>query len=396
MSTSPYGGAVRSLRYGCNPHQIPASLNLPKPSPLEVLNGDPSYINILDSLGAWQLVQELRSATGKPAAASFKHTSPAGAAVAHDLSAAFLQSQFAEDDDPSPVATAYLRARGADRMSSFGDVVAVSDAVDASLAGVLKREVSDLIIAPGFDPVALDLLRSKKKGAYPILKMDPDYRPPDTESRQLFGCELQQRRNNVPISKAHLRNIVTVSKSIPAAVYETLMVATVSLKYTQSNSVCVAYEGQVVGMAAGQQSRIHCTRLACDKADKWFLQQHPKVLSLRFEEGLTRQERANIVDKYLLWDQLSGPEQHSLAGALEKLPDPISPLEKQDWIQQFQGICLSSDAYFPFRDNIDRAGRSNVAYIAQTGSSLRDDEVTEAADEYGMVMIHTGLRCFLH
>ncbi len=396
MPMSSLSSGILPLRYGCNPHQKPAILTFPDPSPLEILNGKPSYINMLDSLGAWQLVRELKMATGKPGAASFKHTSPAGAAIARPLSDEFRQSQFIEDDELSPAATAYVRARGGDRMSSFGDVVAVSDTVDLSLARVLKREVTDLIIAPGFDPGVLELLKTKKNGAYLILQMDPDYEPPEMESRELFGFGFQQKRNDVPISKEHLRNVVTGSKVITDDILETLTVATISLKYTQSNSVCVAYDGQVIGMGAGQQSRIHCTRLACDKADKWFLQQHSKALSLKFKNGPKRQEKANTVDQYLLWEQLSEPERNIMAGFLEKMSDPILKVERADWIQRFAGVCLSSDAYLPFRDNIDRANRSNVRYIAQTGSSFRDDEVSEAANEYNMVMIHTGLRCFLH
>ena len=389
-------GVKIELKYGCNPHQTPASVTLPDPSPIQVLNGKPSYINILDALGAWQLASELKAATGIPSAASFKHTSPAGAAIARPLSDAFRASQFLPDGDFSPVATAYVRARGGDRMSSFGDVVGVSDVVDRSLAQVLKREVSDLIIAPAFDGEALDLLRTKKQGSYLIFQMDAEYDPPAMESRELFGLTLDQKRNDVRVSREHLRNVVTLSKSMPDDIVATLLVATIALKYTQSNSVCVACDGQVIGMGAGQQSRVHCTRLACDKADKWLLQQHPKALGLKFRDGLKRPDKANIVDQYLLWAQLSEAEQNRMLAGLMEIPQPITASEKSDWIKRFEGVCLSSDAYIPFRDNVDRAGRTNVGYIAQTGSSLRDDEVTQAADEYGMVMVHTGLRCFLH
>ncbi|HIJ72587.1 MAG TPA: phosphoribosylaminoimidazolecarboxamide formyltransferase [Candidatus Hydrogenedentes bacterium] len=384
------------LRYGCNPHQTPASLTLPDPSPLKILNGKPSYINILDALGAWQLARELKDATGKPGAASFKHTSPAGAAIAQPLSEGFAASQFLPQEDLSPVAQAYLRARGGDRMSSFGDVVGVSDMVDVSLARVLKREVSDLIVAPGYEPDALDILRAKKKGSYVIFEIDADYDPPSEESRELFGFCLRQRRNDVRVCPQHFENVVTASKTVPDDVLQTLIVATVALKYTQSNSVCVAYDGQIIGMGAGQQSRVHCTRLACDKADKWFLQQHPKTLALRFREGMKRAEKANIVDKYLLYEQLSEPERQAMLRGLDEEPDFITQSQRTQWIRNFDGVCLSSDAYIPFRDNLDRASRSNVKYVAQAGSSLRDDEVTQAADEYGMVMVHTGLRCFLH
>jgi AICAR transformylase/IMP cyclohydrolase PurH len=281
-------------------------------------------------------------------------------------------------------------------MSSFGDVAAVSDTVDLSLARVLKREVSDLIIAPGFEPEALELLKSKKKGNYLILRMDPDYQPPDMEARELFGLRLRQRRDHVLVSDALFDNVVSRARDLPRDVLETLMVATIALKYTQSNSVCVAYDGQVIGTGAGQQSRVLCTRLACSKADKWFLQQHPKTLGLHLRDGLSRTEKANIVDQYLLWDELSRAEEDELLKKLVERPVPIGPDERREWISRFEGVCLSSDAYIPFRDNIDRASRTNVKYVAQTGASLRDKEVTEAADEYGMVMIHTGLRCFLH
>ena len=384
------------LKYGCNPHQRPASLTLPSPSPLRILNGDPSYINILDALGAWQLARELKTATGIPRAASFKHTSPAGAAIAGAISDDFRASQFIVEEDLSPIARAYVRARGGDRMSSFGDAVGVSEVVDVSLAEILKNEVSDLIIAPGYHAGALEILKSKKKGGFLILEMDPDYEPPEMESRELFGLKLQQKRNNINISREHFQNIVTEEKELPDDILNTLLVATIALKYAQSNSVCVACEGQIIGMGAGQQSRVHCTRLACDKADKWFLQQHPKTLGLHFQEELKKAEKANIVDQYLHWEELSEHEQETMLRGLRKKPDFITASEKAKWLVEFKNVCLSSDAFIPFRDNVDRAKRSNVRYIAQTGGSLRDDDVTRAADEYGMVMVHTGLRCFLH
>lgn len=384
------------LKYGCNPHQVPASLAVPEKSGFQVLNGSPSYINILDALGAWQLARELKIATGKPGAASFKHTSPAGAAVSGLLPDAYRASQFLAEAELSPVASAYVRARGGDRMCSFGDVAAVSDVVDVSLARVLKSEVSDLIIAPGFEPAALEILKAKKQGQYLIMQVDPAYEPPATEFREVFGFGLRQGRNTAPVSEALFRNVVTTGKTVPPEVLETLIVATVALKYTQSNSVCVAWEGQVIGMGAGQQSRVHCTRLACDKGDKWLLQQHPKTLGLAFREGLKKPEKANIVDQFLLWDQLSEPERRQMLSGLVREPAPISARERLEWVKQFQGICLSSDAYIPFRDNIDRASRSNVQFVAHAGSSLRDGEVTEAAEQYGMTMFHTGLRLFLH
>jgi len=387
---------IVDLKYGCNPHQKPAQMQLPDPSPLAILNGTPSMINILDALGAWQLARELKLATGLPGAASFKHTSPAGAAIARPLDEAFLASQFLSKEDLSPAAQAYVRARGGDRMCSFGDVAAVSEIVDESLARVLKREVSDLIIAPGYEPRALQSLKEKKKGSFLILQIDPDYEPPALESRQLFGFTLQQKRNDAKIVADLFKSPVTQKKEISAEALETLIVATVALKYTQSNSVCVAYDGQVIGMGAGQQSRVHCTRLACDKADKWFLQQHPKARALAFRPELKRPEMANVVDQYLLWDQLSEPERMQMLAGLQKKPAPITAAEKADWINGFKDVCLSSDAFIPFRDNIDRANRSHVRIVAQAGASLRDADVTAAADEYGMVMFHTGLRLFLH
>jgi AICAR transformylase/IMP cyclohydrolase PurH len=385
------------LRYGCNPHQKPAVLAAEgHPGPLQVLNGAPGYINILDALGGWQLVRELRHATGLAAAASFKHVSPAGAAVVGPLDDAFCRSQMLPDADLSPVANAYARARGGDRMSAFGDAVAVSETVDLSLARLLRREVSDLIVAPAYEPEALDLLRRKRGGRYLILQIDPAYEPPPMESRDAFGFTLTQKRNTAPIEAALFENVMSARRELPPEVVQTLIVATIALKYAQSNSVCVAYQGQVIGMGAGQQSRVHCTRLACDKADKWFMQQHPRVLDMEFKPGLGRPAKTNAVDQYLLWDQLAEAERAVLRDALVDLPEPLSPQERANWIAGYQGVCLSSDAFFPFRDSIDRASRSNVGYVAHPGGSLRDDEVTAAADQYGMVMVHTGLRCFLH
>jgi AICAR transformylase/IMP cyclohydrolase PurH len=384
------------LKYGCNPHQVPARVTMGESAPLRVLNGTPSYINILDALGAWQLVRDLHRATGLPSATSFKHVSPAGAAVARPLSETFCRSQMLPDEALSPVATAYVRARGGDRMSSYGDAVAVSEIVDVSLAGVLRREVSDLLIAPAYEPEALDILRAKRGGGYRIFQIDPEYEPPAMESRELFGLRLEQKRNTAQIDRSLFQKAVTARSDMPNDVLETLVVATIALCYTQSNSVCVAYDGQVIGMGAGQQSRVHCTRLACDKADKWFLQQHPRVLDLAFKPGLTRAEKTNLVDQFLLWDQLSEAEIAGLQAGLSETAQPLSGAERAQWIAGYEGICISSDAYFPFRDSIDRASRSNVQYVAQPGGSLRDDAVTEAADRYGMVMVHTGLRCFLH
>jgi AICAR transformylase/IMP cyclohydrolase PurH len=385
------------LKYGCNPHQGHARLIVPgDPPPLEMLNGTPGYINLLDAIGAWQLVRELRQATGKPGAASFKHVSPAGAAIARPLDEAFCKSQFLEREELSPVATAYVRARGGDRLCSFGDVAAVSDTVDASLARVLAREVCDLIIAPGYDADALEILKNKRGGKFLILRIDPDYEPPAVESRQLFGFTLEQQRNDARFTIDMFKKPVTPGATVPDDVAETLAVATITLKYTQSNSVCLAYQGQVIGNGAGQQSRVHCMRLACSKADKWFLQQHPKVLGLKFKEGLMKAEKANVVDQYLLWDELSEPEERFMLSQLTARPEPLTREERAEWIAQFDDVCVSSDAFFPFRDSIDRASRSHVKYVAHPGGSLRDESVTAAAHEYGMVMIHTGVRCFLH
>lgn len=386
-----------ALRYGCNPHQTPARLLMPGDSaPLQVLNGRPGYINILDALGAWQLVRELRRATGLPSAASFKHTSPAGAAVARPLTETFRRAYLLPDLEFSPVATAYARARGGDRVSSYGDAVAVSDPVDVSLAQLLQREVSDLIIAPDYTPEALAILKAKKNGTYLMLHIDPAYEPPEMESRQLFGMTLQQHRNTALITKDTFRNVVTSNKHIPDDVLETLIVATVALKYTQSNSVCVAYDGQVIGMGAGQQSRIHCTRLACDKAEKWLLQQHPRLLAAPFQRGVKRVDKFNLLDQYLMWDQLSKTEETAMLAGFTTPPEPLGSQERAAWIGQYNGLCLSSDAFIPFRDNVDRASRSHVQYIAQTGGGLRDADVIAAAEQYGMTMMLTGLRLFLH
>ncbi|MBN2584063.1 MAG: phosphoribosylaminoimidazolecarboxamide formyltransferase, partial [Planctomycetes bacterium] len=362
------------LKYGCNPHQGQARLIVPgdKP-PLVMLNGTPGYINLLDAIGAWQLVRELREATGKPGAASFKHVSPAGAAIARPLDDAFLKSQFLDDEELSPVATAYVRARGGDRLCSFGDVAAVSDTVDVSLAKVLAREVCDLIIAPGYDAEALEILKNKRGGKFLVLQIDPDYEPPAVETRQLFGFTLEQERNAAKITTEMFKKPVTPGAKVPDDVAETLAVATISLKYTQSNSVCLAYQGQVIGNGAGQQSRVHCVRLACGKADKWFMQQHPKVLGLKFKDGLMKAEKANVVDQYLIWDELSKPEEEFMLSQLTAKPEPVTRKERADWIAKFDDVCVSSDAFFPFRDSIDRASRSNVKYVAHPGGSLRDD-----------------------
>ncbi len=385
------------LRYGANPHQKtkPITFGSGK-EPLRLLNGAPSYINLLDGLTAWQLVKELREATGLPSAASYKHVSPAGAAVAKEIDEAFRESQFLKTTDFSPLASAYVRARGGDRMCSFGDAAAVSDVVDVSLANFLKTEVCDLIIAPGYEPAALEILKQKKKGNFLIFEINPDFEPDLFETRKLYGIELSQERNGKVITRDDLKTIVSRNTDMPESIYQTLLVAAITLKYTQSNSIALAYDGQIVGLGAGQQSRIHCTRLACDKAEKWFLQRHPKVRELQFQDKLPKVAKTNLIDQYLFWDSLSAREEAMMLEGFTERPDPISKQEKAQWINTFTGITLASDAFIPFRDNIDRASRTNVQYIIETGGSLRADDVIQATDEYGMVHIHTGIRSFLH
>ena len=385
------------LRYGANPHQKtkPITFSSGK-EPLRLLNGAPSYINLLDALTAWQLVKELREATGLPSAASYKHVSPAGAAVAKEIDEAFKESQFLKTTDFSPLASAYVRARGGDRMCSFGDAAAVSDVVDVSLAQFLKTEVCDLIIAPGYEPEALEILKQKKKGNFLIFEIDADYEPDPFETRELYGVQLSQERNGTTITRDNLTEIVSRNTDMPESIYQTLLVAAITLKYTQSNSIALAYDGQVVGLGAGQQSRIHCTRLACDKAEKWFLQRHPKVRALQFQDKLPKVAKTNLIDQYLLWDSLSYREEAMMLEGFIEHPEPISKEEKAQWINTFAGITLASDAFIPFRDNIDRASRTNVQYIVETGGSFRQDDVIQATDEYGMVHIHTGIRSFLH
>jgi AICAR transformylase/IMP cyclohydrolase PurH len=365
-------------------------------SPLEILNGKPSYISILDALGAWQVARELRRAAGRPGASSFKHVSPAGAAIGKPLSDTLREVYMVGDVELSPLAAAYARARGADRLSSFGDIVGLSDKVDVSTARTISPEVSDIVIAPDYEPNALEILRKKKKGGYVIFKIDPDYEPPETESRDVFGFTLEQTRNNVPVGRDLLENVVTKRNDLDDDARTDLLVATVALKYTQSNSVTIAYDGQVIGNGAGQQSRVHCVRLACAKADKWMLQQHPRVRGLKFANGLTRAERMNVIDQFLLWDELSDPEIEELNSKLAEPAEPLTRQERCEWIGKFHGLALSSDAFFPFRDSIDRASRSSVQFVLQPGGSLRDDLVVAAADGYGMTMAMSGVRWFLH
>ncbi len=385
-----------SLRYGANPHQTEASIELPNPSPLKILNGAPGFINMLDALTSWQLVRELKEATGKASAASYKHVSPAGAAIAKPIDEAFKESQFLKTTDFSEVASAYVRARGGDRLCSFGDALAVSDVVDVSLAQFLKTEVSDLIIAPGYEPEALEILKGKKKGSFVVLEIDYDFMPEGIESRELFGIGINQTRNSRLISKADLQNVVSENKTVSEETIETLLVAAISLKYTQSNSISVAFDGQIVGVGAGQQSRIHCTRLACDKADKWFLQRHPKVRGLDFKDGIKKVDKTNLIDQYLLWESLSNREEEMMLQNFNTRPEPIFSEERIVWNRQFNDICLGSDAFIPFRDNVDRASRSNIQHIVETGGSLRTPIIVEACNEYGMTLTHTGIRSFLH
>ncbi len=384
------------LRYGMNPHQKPARVYMSEGElPFEVLNGSPGYINLLDALNSWQLVRELASATGLPAAASFKHVSPAGAAVGEAMSDDLKKSCGVADLDLSPIAAAYARARGADRMSSFGDWAALSDVVDVPTAMLLAREVSDGIIAPGYEEEALAILKRKKKGAYTILRIDPSYAPPPEETRQIFGVTFAQRRNDLAPGPEMLGNIVTANRDLPASARRDLLVALIALKYTQSNSVCFALDGQAIGVGAGQQSRIHCVRLAAAKADLWWLRQHPAVLGLPFKEGLGRPAMDNAIDQYLR-DDVTPEEEKAWAEVFTRIPPRLSREEKRAWLDRMAGVALGSDAFFPFRDNIDRAAASGVRYIAEPGGSIRDAEVIKACDEYGMVMAFTGVRLFHH
>ncbi|MCC7494479.1 MAG: phosphoribosylaminoimidazolecarboxamide formyltransferase [Fimbriimonadaceae bacterium] len=383
------------LRYGVNPHQAPAEVSCASGLPFEVLNGSPGYINLLDALNAWQLVAELQRSLGLPAAASFKHVSPAGAAVAVPLTPELRRAYLLDEAPLSPLAEAYARARGADAMSSFGDAAAVSGVVDVTLAELLKREVSDLIIAPGYEPAALEILRAKKGGKYVVLQIDPGFTPPAVETRTVGGVVFEQPRNDKPLDAALWRNVVTARRDLPETAQRDLLVATIALKYTQSNSVSYARDGQVIGNGAGQQSRVHCTRLAGDKADAWFLRQHPRTLDLRFRAGISRAEKNNAIDRYLL-PELSDAEEAAWRSAFEVVPARFTPAERRAWLDQQKGVALSSDAFFPFRDNLDRAARSGVEYVLQPGGSLRDDEVIAAADSYGMVMAFSGVRLFHH
>lgn len=384
------------LRYGCNPHQAPARVYTPdRELPIAVLSGAPGYINLCDALNAWQLVKELRATLALPAAASFKHVSPAGAAVGLPLAPALKQACFVEDMELSPLAAAYARARGADRMSSFGDWAALSDVCDEATARILKREVSDGVIAPGYTPEALALLKAKRDGKYHVIQIDPSYVAPELERREIFGITFEQKRNTLVPDFPMLDRVVTRNRELPEAAKRDLLLALITLKYTQSNSVCFAYDGQVIGVGAGQQSRVHCTRLAAAKADKWFLRQHPDVLGLRFKAGVNRADRNNAIDQYLE-DWLSPAELALWAEQFEVVPARMDQAARRAYLATRSGVALGSDAFFPFRDNIDRAQASGVTYIAQPGGSVRDDGVIEACDGYGMAMCFTGTRLFHH
>ncbi len=386
------------LKYGCNPNQKPSRIYMNEGElPITVLNGKPGYINFLDAFNGWLLVRELMQATGLPAATSFKHVSPAGAAVGLPLTDVERKIYWVDDmGELTPMASAYARARGADRMSSFGDFISLSDVCDVATAKLVKREVSDGIIAPGYEPEALEILKSKKKGNYNVIQIDPNFRPNPVEHKEVFGITFEQGRNELKIDKDMLTNIVTENKDLPESAKIDLIIALITLKYTQSNSVCYAKGGQAIGIGAGQQSRIHCTRLAGQKADNWFLRQSPKVLGLQFVDKIGRADRDNAIDLYIGEDYMD-----VLAdGAWEKIfkvkPEVFTKEEKRAWLDQMQDVALGSDAFFPFGDNIERAHKSGVKYVAQPGGSIRDDNVIETCNKYGMVMCFTGIRLFHH
>lgn len=388
-----------ALKYGCNPNQKPSRIYMDddRDLPIEVLSGRPGYINFLDAFNGWQLVRELKAATGLPAATSFKHVSPAGAAVGLPLDETLRKIYWVDDmGELSPLACAYARARGADRMSSFGDFIALSDVCDKDTASLIKREVSDGVIAPGFTDEALEILKAKKKGNYCVIKIDENYRPAPLEHKQVFGITFEQGRQELPIDDELLSNVVTENKEIPEAAKRDLKIALITLKYTQSNSVCFVKDGQAIGVGAGQQSRVHCTRLAGQKADNWFLRQCQKVLDLQFVDGIRRADRDNAIDVYI------GEEYMDVLadGAWEKIfkvkPEVFTREEKRAWLDQMKGVTLGSDAFFPFSDNIERAHKSGVEYIAEPGGSVRDDAVIECCNKYNMAMTFTGIRLFHH
>lgn len=386
------------LRYGMNPHQTPASVSVEvgRELPFQVLNGRAGYINLLDALKAWQIVRELSQQTNLPAATSLKHTNPVGAGLGLPPSTEVVAQYEAEGLELSPLAAAYLRARSGDPVAAYGDFIGLSHAVDAAAAAVIARYVSDGIIAPSYTPEALAVLARKKKGTYLVIEMDPRYEPISSEQHVLFGIRLRQPRNMTCISAEILNTRVTRNTEIPASAQRDLILATILVKYSQSNATCVAYEGQAVGVGVGQQSRIACTRIACDKADCWMLRNHSKVAALRFVPQLKLYQRDNAIDHFVRWDELSGRERDALLAQLQREPEPIDATERQNWLSRHSGLSLSSDGYVPFRDNLDRAARSGVRYVVQPGGSARDADVTAAANEHGMCMAHSRLRVFYH
>ena len=386
-----------ALKYGCNPNQKPSRIFMKSGElPIEVLNGKPGYINFLDALNGWQLVRELKRATGLPAAASFKHVSPAGAAVGLPLSDTLRKIYFVGDKQLSPLACAYARARGADRMSSFGDWIALSDVCDVETALLIKPEVSDGIIAPGYTDEALAILTAKRKGGYNVVKIDPDYQPAPVEQKDVFGVTFEQGRNEFKIDDALLNDIVTKNHDLPESARRDLLISMIVLKYTQSNSVCYVKDGQAIGVGAGQQSRIHCTRLAGQKADNWYLRQHPKVLGLQFVDNIRRPDRDNAIDIYTSDEYEDVLADGVWQNTFKVRPEVLTPEEKKAWIATQAGVTVGSDAFFPFGDNVERARKSGVTYIAEPGGSIRDDHVIATADKYGMVLAFTGARLFHH
>ncbi len=389
-----------ALKYGCNPNQKPSRIYMEDGElPLEVINGRPGYINFLDALNSWQLVKELKEATGMPAAASFKHVSPAGAAIGLPLSDTLKKIYFVDDlkMELSPLACAYARARGADRMCSYGDFVALSDTCDAATATLIKREVSDGVIAPGYTPEAIEILKSKRKGTYNVIQINPGYKPAPLERKQVFGITFEQGRNEVRLDDPALfQNVPTQNKEFTPEAKRDLIIALITLKYTQSNSVCYVKDGQAIGIGAGQQSRVHCTRLAGQKADTWWLRQCPKVMNLPFKEGIRRADRDNTIDVYISEEHDDVLREGTWQQFFTERPEPLTMEEKKDWIAQNTGVALGSDAFFPFGDNIERAHKSGVQYIAQAGGSIRDDNVIETCDKYGIAMAMTGVRLFHH
>lgn len=388
------------LKYGCNPNQKPSRIYMADGSelPIRVLNGKPGYINFLDAFNGWQLVKELKKATGIPAAASFKHVSPAGAAVGLPLTEVEKKIYWVDDLDMefTPLANAYARARGADRMSSFGDFISLSDVCDVATARIIKREVSDGVIAPGYEPEALEILKAKKKGAYNVIEIDESYVPAPTEVKQVFGISFEQGRNELKIDDDFFNHVVTEAKELPEQAKIDLAIAMITLKYTQSNSVCYVKGGQAIGIGAGQQSRIHCTRLAGSKADNWFLRQAPKVLGLQFVDGIGRADRDNSIDLYIGEDYMDVLADGAWQKIFKVKPEVFTAEEKREWLNEMTDVALGSDAFFPFGDNIERAHRSGVKYVAQPGSSVRDDNVIATCDKYGMTMCFTGIRLFHH